>query len=185
MGNFVNIGGMSLNGYERNNLFRNEDGKRFVDVGYLEAVDRIEDGRGVVALDFDVDGDLDLVVENYLQPVRLLVNNTASKDRPSNHWLELKLVGRGPGGGSNRSAVGARATVRSGGKSCAREVVTAGGYLSGFSKILHFGVGGASLIDEVEIRWPSGRKQVLRDIAIDRRHTIQEPEAPPIAATTH
>src|SRR2546426_801604 len=103
VGNFVNIGGMSLNGYERKNLFRNLDGKRFEDVGFLTGADLLEDGRGVAAIDIDNDGDLDLVIENYLQPVRLLVN----RGTPGNHWLELKLVGAGPArGGSNRSALG-------------------------------------------------------------------------------
>src|SRR5881397_3119257 len=128
LGNFVNVGGMSLNGYEHKNLFRNVDGVHFEDVGYLTATDRLEDGRAVAAVDIDNDGDLDLVTENYLQPARLLVN----PGTPGNHWVELKLVGAGPGrGGSNRSAFGARAVVEAGGRRMTREVVSSQGYLSG------------------------------------------------------
>ena len=63
---FVKIGENSLNGNERNRLFRNQGGDppRFLDVAFAAGADRIEDGRGVVATDVDQDGDLDLVVVN-------------------------------------------------------------------------------------------------------------------------
>jgi hypothetical protein len=179
VGTFVNIGGMSLNGYERNNLFRNVDGRRFEDVAYCAGADLIDDGRGMAVIDIENDGDLDLVVENYLQPARLLVN----RGSPGSHWLELSLAGAGPErGGSNRSAIGARAVVRAGGRSFAREVVSSGGYLSGLSHVLHFGLGGAGSVDEVEIHWPSGRVQVLGSMAIDRKHRIEEPAGAPSTA---
>ncbi len=176
LGNFVNVGGLSLNGYERNALFRGSGGERFDDVGYLEGADRIEDGRGVAAADIDGDGDLDLVISNYLAPARLLVN----RGTPGNHWLELKLSGAGPArGGSNRSALGAIVTVTSGSRRWIREVVSASGYLTGTTRTLHFGLGTAASPATVEIRWPSGRVQSIRDVAIDRIHRIEEPAGSP------
>jgi hypothetical protein len=172
VGNFVNVGGFSLNGYERNNLFHNLGGNRFEDTGYVTGADLIDDGRGVAAIDIENDGDLDLVIENYLQPARLLVN----RGTPGNHWLELKLVGAGPrNGGSNRSALGARAVVWAGGNRFTREVVSSGGYLSGFSRVLHFGLGKVPAIEMVEVRWPSGQVQLLGSLAMDRKHRIEEP----------
>jgi enediyne biosynthesis protein E4 len=171
LGNFVNVGGMSLNGYEHKNLYRNIDGVHFEDVGYLTATDRLEDGRAVAAVDIDNDGDLDLVTENYLQPARLLVNPGS----PGNHWIELKLVGSGPArGGSSRSAFGARVFVEAGGRRMTREVVSSQGYLSGTTQTLHFGLGKATVVDRLEIRWPSGRVQTLLDVPADRKHRIQE-----------
>lgn len=179
MGNFVNVGGMSLNGYERKNLFRNLSAEGFpvagavpfLDVGYVAGADLIDDGRGMAAVDIENDGDLDMIVENYLQPARLLVN----RGTPGNHWLELKLEGAGPErGGSNRSALGARAIVHAGGRRFTREVVSACGYLTGTSHTLHFGLGAAPAVDSVEIRWPSGRLQTIPSPTIDRRHRIEE-----------
>ena len=170
------LGGMSLNGLERNNLFRNVDGKRFAEMGWIEDADRIEDGRAVAAIDIENDGDLDLIIGNYMQPARLLVN----RGTPGNHWIELLLAGAGPAqGGSNRSAIGARAVVTAGGRQLSREVISSWGYLTGTSRVLHFGLGAAEKIDLLSIRWPSGRVQEIRDLAVDRKHRIEEPPGDP------
>src|SRR5947209_20103406 len=87
-GSFLDIGQHSLNGRERNCLFRNNGDGTFTDVGYVNAADRVEDGRGLSVLDYDRDGQLDLLLRNYRQPAVLLHN----QGRPR-HWLRLKLIG--------------------------------------------------------------------------------------------
>ena len=67
-GLLVNIGQHSLNGYERNVLFRNDGDGTFTDVAFVNAVDRVEDGRGLSIFDYDRDGQLDLLLRNYRQP---------------------------------------------------------------------------------------------------------------------
>ena len=109
-------------------LFRNRGGviPELVDAGYVAGADRIEDGRGVGVIDIDLDGDLDLVVQSIEKPAVLLVN-----DGNSGHWLEVRLRGTH----SNRDAVGARIELRIGERTLVREVGTAGGYISGRSKM--------------------------------------------------
>src|SRR6266404_7066732 len=112
-GQLVSIGEHSLNGNERNCLFRNNGDGTFTDTGYVNQADRTEDGRGVSVFDYDLDGHLDVVVRNYKQPAQLL-HNTGGPG----HWLELKLVGTR----SNRDAVGARVTLTTTGERQTREV---------------------------------------------------------------
>src|SRR6202795_2619915 len=87
-GQLISIGEHSLNGRERNLLFRNNGNGTFTDVGYVNQADRVEDGRGVSVFDYDQDGRLDVAIRNYRQPTQLLHNNGGS-----GHWLEIKLLG--------------------------------------------------------------------------------------------
>ena len=171
-GSFLNIGQHSLNGRERNCLFRNNGDGTFVDVGWVNDADRIEDGRGLSVLDWDHDGRPDLIVRNYRQPAELL-HNTG----PTRHWLELALVGVR----SNRDAVGARVRVRTPAGWQLREVSAGSGYLSGSSLVQHVGLGDAARADEVTIDWPSGARSVLRDLGADRRYVIVEGEETALA----
>src|SRR5438093_3787805 len=134
-GSFLNIGQHSLNGRERNCLFRNNGDGTFTDVGWVNDADRIEDGRGLVVFDYDADGALDLLIRNYRQPAQLLRNAG-----PPRSWLELRLVGTR----SNRDAVGARIRVRAGDAWQTRVVTAGSGYLSGSSLVQHVGLGGAT-----------------------------------------
>src|SRR2546426_9371915 len=87
-GQLVSIGEHSLNGNERDCLFRNNGDGTFTDVAYVDQTDRLEDGRGLAIVDYDQDGQADVVLRNYKQPAQLLHNKGGS-----GHWLELKLVG--------------------------------------------------------------------------------------------
>src|SRR5712692_5655976 len=129
-GQLVSIGEHSLNGRERNCLFRNNGDGTFTDVGFVNQADRVEDGRGVSILDYDQDGQLDIVLRNYRQPAQILHNTGGA-----NHWLELKLIGTR----SNRDAVGTRVDLTAGGQRQTREVHAGSGYLSGSSLVQHFG----------------------------------------------
>src|SRR2546425_11809357 len=99
-GLLVDIGQHSLNGYERNCLFRNNGDGTFTDVAYVNDVDRVEDGRGLSVLDYDGDGQQDVLLRNYRQPAERLRNL-----RGGGHWTGIPPVGVPP----NRRAVGDRA----------------------------------------------------------------------------
>src|SRR5262245_33448718 len=162
-GRFLNIGQHSLNGYERDLLFRNNGDGTFTDVAFVNAADRVEDGRGLSIADLDRDGELDLVLRNYHQPAQVLRNQGGA-----NHWLQLVLVGSR----SNRDAIGVRVSAR--GHWQMREVHAGSAYLSQQSLVQHFGLGDVTRVDAVEVAWPSGERTVLGPLDGDRRWRIVE-----------
>jgi len=164
-GFLLDVGEHSLNGRERNCLFRNNGDGTFLEVGFVNGADRIEDGRGLAVFDHDGDGRLDLVIRNYAQPAVLLHNRGEA-----GHWIGFELVGER----SNRDAVGARLRLRAGERWQTRVVAAGSGYLSSSSRRQHFGLGGATRVDEVQIVWPAGTRQILRDLPADRRYRIFE-----------
>ena len=150
-------------------LFWNQGNGQFVDVGYLTNSNRVEDGRGVAVADFDRDGRLDLVIQNRDRAAVLLMGRGVS-----GNWLEVDLEGTE----SNRDALGAVVTSHVGDRSQARQVAGGSGYLARSSTVLHFGLGDAKAVDRLEIRWPSGRTQVLTDVAANQRVSVREEPRP-------
>jgi len=169
-GSFLNIGQHSLNGRERNCLFRNDGDGTFVDVGFVNGADRVEDGRGLSIFDYDGDGRPDLLIRNYRQPAELLHNVG-----PARHWLEVRLVGVR----LNRDAVGARLRLRTAGGAQTREVHAGSAYLSGQSLVQHFGLGDADRAAELEVSWPSGAHTALAGLPADHRYVVVEGAAGP------
>jgi hypothetical protein len=91
----------------------------------------------------------------------------------ANHWLLLKLVGAK----SNRMGVGAQVHITTdNGRSQWNEVTTSVGYASSSDSRVHFGLGASAHVTELEVRWPSGIRQVLRDVQADRVVVIEEPK---------
>lgn len=168
-GFLLNIGNSSLNGRENNVLFRNDGGEHFTEVGYVNGVDRIEDGRGLAIFDYDEDGRLDIVLRNFRMPAVVLRN----RGDAATHWVRFDLVGTK----SNRDAVGAKLRLRTGEHWQTRVVNAGSGYISSSSKRQHFGLGEATTIDELEIQWPSGEKTLMRDLEGDRAYQIVEGQA--------
>jgi hypothetical protein len=117
--------------------------------------------------DIDNDGDLDVLVVNLDNLPTLLRNESAT----GNNWIVLRLSGTK----SNRSAIGARVQVTSGGHRQTAEVRSGGSFLSQNDRRLHFGLGTATEA-EVEIRWPSGLVETLPALTPNRVHTITEGE---------
>ena len=148
-------------------LFRNPGNGRFEEL--LEeggpGVSAAHSSRGCAFGDFDNDGDLDLLIVNLNEPPSLLRNDVKGENR----WLKLKLKGTK----SNRSAIGARALVRYGGRQQLQEVLGQAGFLSVNDRRLHFGLGAESTAD-VEVRWPSGILQSFKGVASNRLVTIDE-----------
>jgi hypothetical protein len=164
---FIEVKGRSLNGNETNRLFRNHGGDppRFQEVAFLAGADRIEDGRGVVAIDVDLNGALDLVVHSFNRPTVLLMNQG-----PVGTWIQLRLRGTT----SNRDAVGARVVIDAGGRTQTRTVSSTAGYLSGRSLALHVGLGEAEHVDRLVVHWPSGKTTTLTDVKANQRLQITE-----------
>jgi enediyne biosynthesis protein E4 len=124
-------------------------------------------GRGLAVGDIDNDGREDVVVTTNDGPAYILHNETPTR----NHWLTLELIGHK----SNRDAIGAEVKVTTTSGSQWQTVSTAGSYLSSSDKRLHFGLGEQAKVQSIQIRWPSGRTQVLKDVAADRLIKIDEP----------
>ena len=127
-------------------------------------------GRGVAYLDYDRDGDLDLVFTENDGPARLYRND----GHPENRWLRMTLTGAQ----SNRDAIGAIVTVTSGGLTQTRMVKTGSSYLSQSELTLTFGLGKAEKVNQIVIRWPSGQHQTLENIASDQHLVVIEPPSP-------
>jgi hypothetical protein len=150
-------------------LLRNERGKRFVDVSATsgEAFHEEWAARGLAIGDINSDGQLDAVVTSNDGPAYVLLNQT----KTSNHWLILNLVGVK----SNRDAIGAEVKVSTSEGDQFATVTTSSSYQSSGDKRLHFGLGSADSIRQIEIRWPSGIRQVLSNQKPDRILIITEP----------
>ena len=148
-------------------VFRNLGKGRFEElIGQAgTGVDAAHCSRGCAFGDFDNDGDLDIVIMNQNEPPSLLRN-----DVPAGfHWLKLKLIGTK----SNRSAIGARATVRYGDKAQAKEVLGQSSYLSVNDRRLHFGLGAVKTVS-IEIRWPLGLRETFSNVSADQLVEITE-----------
>lgn len=178
--------GRSFSGNERNKCFLNtgESGRavgRFADISATSGLDLLDDGRSVVATDWDQDGDLDFWVGNRNAPrIRMLRNDLPQE----NNFLRVRLVGNGTD--TNRDAVGARLEVVSGGKTRRRLVrsLRAGeGFLSQGSKWIHFGLGGLERIEKLVVHWPtSGPGNAVQEfdgVAVNRRYLLTQGEREP------
>ncbi len=122
--------------------------------------------RGAAFGDISNNGNIDIVVLNVGEPPSLLLNTNKSE----NHRVLFHLTGTK----SNRSAIGARVTIQAGGISQFDEVRGGGSYLSQNDLRIHFGLGSAKKIDSVEIRWPSGKTEILKDVPADKIYSIVE-----------
>ena len=155
---------------EPNAVFRNQGDGKFENVSSAAGPDfaKAAAHRGVAFGDIDNDGHVDMVVTVLNGAVKLFHNVSSDK----NHWILLKLVGTR----SNRMGIGAQIHITTeDGRSQWNEVTTAVGYASSSDSRVHFGLGSNQHVKEIEIRWPSGIKQTVKDAAVDRILTITEP----------
>ncbi len=158
--------GHNLSAYERKRAFLNVQGKEFLDISYLTGADSDGDGRSVAAGDFRNDGRLDLVVRQVGGGTLLLFENQF----PKAHYLTVSLRGRA----SNRLGIGARLTATVAGRELTRELYPHNSFRSQMPSRVHFGLGDATKIDRLTVRWPSGAVQTLDDLAANRHVIITE-----------
>jgi hypothetical protein len=123
--------------------------------------------RGVAGADFDNDGDIDLLVANLNDRPVLLRNDTPRRGR---HWLQVTLVGSG----ANRDAIGAVVKVKLGDRLIVRHRASGGSYLSQHDRRIHFGLGMHRRADLLEVVWPDGSCQKIRDVRADQVLTIRQ-----------
>ncbi|HVF49469.1 MAG TPA: CRTAC1 family protein [Pyrinomonadaceae bacterium] len=130
------------------------------------ALQELRTSRGAAFGDLDNDGHIDVVVNDLDGPPSVLRNEGGD----GNHWLTLELAATK----GNRLAIGARVRVVAGGVVQTDEVRSGGSYLSQNDLRLHFGLGKHARADLVEIRWPSGRTEQLKDLAADKFYAVHE-----------
>ncbi|MEJ7709682.1 MAG: CRTAC1 family protein [Pyrinomonadaceae bacterium] len=126
--------------------------------------------RGCAVGDFDNDGDMDALVMNMNEPPLLLRNEHNNRAATTN-WLKVKLIGTK----SNRSAIGARVRVTTANaRTQTQEVTSQSSYYSHNDLRLHFGMGPAKKADAIEIRWPNGQTEIVKEIGGNQTIVIKE-----------
>ena len=152
---------------QRKELYRNMGNGKFEEIARSSAdfLTR-KSSRGSAVGDFDNDGNLDVLVVNLNDRPSLYKNDGGNK----NHWIGFHLEGTR----SNRNAIGARIEIEAGGRKQVGEVRSGGSYLSQDDLRIHFGLGEATKVDRVRIRWPNGNTQDFGDFETDRYVTIRE-----------
>jgi hypothetical protein len=149
-------------------LFHNT-GSGFTDVGVSMGIDDRRSGKGIVKLDYDRDGDQDLLIVNAgAQPV--LYRNDAGA---TSEWLQLELQGSG----ANSFGIGARVELfpDAGDAPLVRWQSASSNYLSQNEALLHFGLGVDQVVKRIEVHWPAGTTTVLRDVPCRQRLVVVEP----------
>jgi enediyne biosynthesis protein E4 len=155
---------------EPNSVFRNLGNGKFEDVSASAGSDFIRPAphRGLAYGDLNNDGRMDVVMTALGAPVKVFRNITET----SNHWILLKLVGTK----SNRMGLGAQIRLTTAdGQMLYNEATTSTGYAASSDPRVHFGLGSSRMIKEIEIRWPSGIRQLLHDVVGDRIVEVIEP----------
>ena len=155
---------------QEDQLFENEGNGKFNDVSVDRGNYFKEEyvGRGACLGDYDNDGDIDIFILNLDSHSMFLRNNKGNQ----NNWITLNLVGTT----SNRDGIGARIKLTAGGKVQTAQKKSTSGYLSQNDPRIHFGLLKNNKVDKIEIKWPSGKFQVLENIKANQILTVTEPK---------
>ena len=153
---------------QRNLLFRNSANNTFTEVSEtLGAGMKLEDvSRGATFADYDLDGDIDIVVTNSNTAPRLLRNDGGNRK----NWLQLRLTATN----SSPDAIGARVKITTGKLIQTREVRSGDGYLSQQDLTLHFGIGDYEQVDSIEVQWQNGTKQLIGSVSANQVLFLEE-----------
>ncbi len=162
--NWAEMKGRSLAGYQQKRVWLNDGAGRFNDVALSVGVTETFDGRAVAVADLWNRGVLDVIVAHQNGPVLIYKNMPAKKQ----NWIGFDL-GSAPGGG-----IGAAVRIFWNGQTQVQEVSGGIGFCSQNQRRLHFGLGSAQSIDKAEIRWPSGKTQIIENPEANRLHVIRE-----------
>ena len=149
-------------------LYHNNGNGTFTDISTSAgpAITAVSSSRGLAVGDLWNDGRMSAVVSNMNAPPSLLVNDV----RNANHWITFRTIGVK----SNRDGIGARITVKASARTLVDEVRSGSSYISNNDMRVHFGLGGATKIDWVQVRWPSGLVERFENLSTDSIHTLRE-----------
>lgn len=164
--NWPAMNNRTFSGYQTNKIWLNDGAGRFREVANVVGGALDYDSRSVAHADFFRTGEMNLVVANQHQPVKIYRNTV----NPANNWIGFDLEGTT----SNRSAIGAEVTIIWNNRSHKKIVSGGNAFSSQSQRPLHFGIGESSTVDEVHIKWPSGHVDSVSDPEIDRYHEITE-----------
>jgi len=155
---------------QEDQLFENINNGKFKDVSVERGQYFKEEhvGRGACLGDYDNDGDIDIYIVNLDSSGMFIRNNKGNQ----NNWLTLNLVGHS----SNRDGIGTRIKLLAGGKLQTAQKKSATGYLSQNDSRIHFGLLKNENVEKIEIKWPSGKLQILDNIKANQILTVEEPE---------
>jgi len=154
---------------QEDQLFENTGNGKFEDVS-VERGDYFKEenvGRGACMGDYDNDGDIDIFVVNLDSSCKFIINNKGNQ----NNWISLNLIGND----SNKDGIGARIKLIAGGEVQTAQKKSTTGYLSQNDPRIHFGLSKNELVEKIEIKWPSGKTQLLENIGINQVLTVKEP----------
>jgi hypothetical protein len=160
---------------QKNQLLRSDgDGHvRDISAEAGSAMELFDVSRGAAFGDIDNDGDVDIVVSNANGPARLMINEIGNRQ----NWLSVELEGTA----SNRDGFGARVTVlRNGDTPLRRRAHTDGSYLSASDARVHFGLGSTDTLDGVLVHWPSGVREIWREISPNSFVHLREGSGEPV-----
>jgi enediyne biosynthesis protein E4 len=167
-------------------LYHNNGDGTFADISVNAGpgITNVSSSRGLAIGDLWNDGKLSAVVSNMNAPPSLLVNQV----RAANHWVAFHLRGAYPASNttpgaaqstvpslkSTRDAIGAQIRVRVGGRTLVDEVRSGSSFISNNDMRVHFGLGAATKIDSVEVRWPSGLTEIFANVSADKLNELKE-----------
>ena len=153
---------------QRKEIYRNVGDGRFEEIASgLEGDLSVErSARGTAFGDYDNDGDIDAIAVNINDRPNLYRNDGGNR----NHWITLRLEGTD----SNRDAIGASIEIQAGGRTQFGVVYSGGSFLSHNDMRVHFGLGSATRVDAIRIRWPNGTAEELGGVEADRFLRIRE-----------
>ncbi len=158
-------------------LYHNNGNGTFLDISADAGpgITTANSSRGLAIGDLWNDGQLSAVVSNMNAPPSLVVNDR----RNSNHWITFHLIGSSYNSAlqkyrSPRDAIGARITMKAGPRLFVDEVRSGSSYDSNNDMRVHFGLGSATKLDSIHVRWPSGLLKKFDNLAVDRIHTLKE-----------
>ena len=158
--------GRSLSGYQQKRVWINDGAGKFVNVAQAVGASDVFDGRAVALVDLWNRGVLDIVVANQKGPLLVYKNNVS----PDNKWVSFELEGSA----SNRSAIGAEVRLFWDGRQQVQQVSGGSGFCAQNQRRIHFGVGKNPRIEKAEIRWPSGKVQLIEKPAAGQVYKIKE-----------
>jgi len=154
--------------FGRNILYHNNGDGTFSDISASAGagITAVASSRGLAVGDLWNDGRLSAVISNMNSVPSLLMNQI----RTPNHWIAIRTVGTK----SNRDGIGARILVKTASRVLVDEVRSGSSYISNSDMRVHFGLGTATKVEWVEIRWPSGLVERFADLGVDAIRTVKE-----------